>query len=127
MRNAEAVVGLYFPHHWYIPAPDTFGPRSDEGFDEVARQLKEYLAGGRGVRPAAPSPRQRAAAARVGSGSGGAYGQTISYGDLTRRLNCDVTPQQVGVDISRNPLCIFDPVPPRGRQQRKVERLRRWS
>jgi hypothetical protein len=24
-----------------------FGPGTDEGFDEVARQLKEYLAGGR--------------------------------------------------------------------------------
>jgi hypothetical protein len=26
VRNAEAVVGLYFPHHWYMPGPDTFGP-----------------------------------------------------------------------------------------------------
>ena len=72
VRNAEAVVGLYFPHHWYMPGPDTFGPRTDEGFDEVERQLKEYLAGGRPARPAAPGPRQRAAASRVGSGSGGA-------------------------------------------------------
>lgn len=47
VRNAEAVVGLYFPHHWYTPGPETFGRRCDEGFDEVARQLKEYLAGGR--------------------------------------------------------------------------------
>ena len=30
-----------------MPGPETFGPRTDEGFDEVARQLKEYLAGGR--------------------------------------------------------------------------------
>jgi O6-methylguanine-DNA--protein-cysteine methyltransferase len=28
-------------------SPVAFGRRSDEGFDEVARQLKEYLAGGR--------------------------------------------------------------------------------
>jgi hypothetical protein len=27
--------------------PETFGPGTDEGFDEIARQLKEYLAGGR--------------------------------------------------------------------------------
>jgi methylated-DNA-[protein]-cysteine S-methyltransferase len=26
VRNAEAVVGLYFPHHWYMPGPDTFVP-----------------------------------------------------------------------------------------------------
>jgi hypothetical protein len=50
VRNTEAVVGLYFPHHWYRPGPDTFGPRTDEGFDEVARQLQEYPAGDRRIR-----------------------------------------------------------------------------
>jgi methylated-DNA-[protein]-cysteine S-methyltransferase len=33
----------------------------------------------------------------------------ITYGSPTRRLNCDVSPQQVGADISRNPLCILIP------------------
>jgi methylated-DNA-[protein]-cysteine S-methyltransferase len=37
------------------------------------------------------------------------YGRTITYGGLARRLNCDVTPQQVGADVGRNPLCILIP------------------
>lgn len=110
VRNAEAVVGLYFPHHWYMPGPDTFGPRTDEGFDEVARQLKEYLAGGRRefdlplqARGSGPQRRVWDLVAKV------PYGQTTTYRDLARRLNRDVTPQQVGADISRNPLCILIP------------------
>jgi methylated-DNA-[protein]-cysteine S-methyltransferase len=110
VRNAEAVVGLYFPHHWYMPRPETFGRRSDEGFDEVARQLEEYLAGGRRefdlplqARGSGPQRRVWDLVAEV------PYGQTITYGSLTRRLNCDVSPQQVGAYISRNPLCILIP------------------
>jgi methylated-DNA-[protein]-cysteine S-methyltransferase len=110
VRNAEAVVGLYFPHHWYMPGPDTFGPRTDEGFDEVARQLKEYLAGGRRefdlplqARGSGPRCRVWDLVAKV------PYGQTTTYRSLARRLNRDVTPQQVGADISRNPLCILIP------------------
>lgn len=31
-RSGE-VIGLYFPHHWYMPAPSTFGAKNDRGFD----------------------------------------------------------------------------------------------
>jgi methylated-DNA-[protein]-cysteine S-methyltransferase len=110
VRNAETVVGLYFPHHWYRPGPDTFGPRTDEGFDEVARQLEEYLAGGRRefdlpLQAHGSEPRRRVwdLVAEV------PYGQTITYGSLARRLNGEVTPQQIGADIGRNPLCILIP------------------
>jgi methylated-DNA-[protein]-cysteine S-methyltransferase len=110
VRNTEAVVGLYFPHHWYMPGPDTFGPRTDEGFDEVARQLQEYLAGVRRefdlpLQAPGSVPQRRVwdLVAEV------PYGQTITYGGLARRLNGEVTPQQAGADIGRNPLCIFIP------------------
>jgi methylated-DNA-[protein]-cysteine S-methyltransferase len=110
VRNAQAVVGLYFPHHWYRPGPDTFGARTDEGFDEVARQLEEYLAGGRREfdlqLQAAGSEAQRRVWNLVAEIP---YGQTITYGGLARRLNGEVTPQQVGADIGRNPLCIVIP------------------
>lgn len=110
VRNAEAVVGVYFPHHWHMPGPETFGPRTDEGFDEVARQLKDYLAGVRRgfdlplqARGSVPQRRVWDLVAEV------PYGQTITYGALARRLNCDVPAQQVGADIGRNPLCILIP------------------
>ena len=42
-----AVVGLYFPHHWYRPDPASFGLHSDTGFETVRAQIGEYLAGER--------------------------------------------------------------------------------
>jgi len=30
------LTGVYFPHHWYRPDPDTFGPRADTGFEDVS-------------------------------------------------------------------------------------------
>jgi O-6-methylguanine DNA methyltransferase len=105
--------GPVLPAPLVLAWPDTFGPRTDEGFDEVARQLRKYLAGGRRefdlpLRADGSVPQRRVwdLVAEV------PYGQTITYGGLTRRLNCDVTPQQVGVDISRNPLCTLIPCHP---------------
>ena len=37
------------------------------------------------------------------------YGQTTTYGDLARRLGEDVSPQDVGAAVGRNPLCILIP------------------
>ena len=37
------------------------------------------------------------------------YGQTTTYGDLARRLGDDVSPQDVGAAVGRNPLCILIP------------------
>ena len=47
VREGDLLTGLYFPHHWYKPDPATFGPRNDRGFEGVAGQLEEYLAGSR--------------------------------------------------------------------------------
>ncbi len=47
VRDVDALLGLYYPHHWYMPNPATFGPRCDEGFEEAIRQLNEYFAGQR--------------------------------------------------------------------------------
>ena len=37
------------------------------------------------------------------------YGQTTTYGDLARRLGEEVSPQDVGAAVGRNPLCILIP------------------
>jgi len=37
------------------------------------------------------------------------YGRTTTYGDLARRLGADVSPQDVGAAVGRNPLCILIP------------------
>jgi methylated-DNA-[protein]-cysteine S-methyltransferase len=47
VREEGALTGLYFPRHWPRPDRAVFGPRMDEGFGDVERQLNEYLAGDR--------------------------------------------------------------------------------
>ena len=47
VARSGSVTGLYFPHHWHMPDPAIFGQYRDAGFDDVRRQLDEYLAGQR--------------------------------------------------------------------------------
>ena len=51
VADGDALIGLYFRHHWYRPSADTFGPRVDADTDallaESRAQLDDYLAGDR--------------------------------------------------------------------------------
>src|SRR5438552_3732718 len=51
MAEGDALVGLYFPHHWYRPSQAAFGPgvrpSADPLLSEAAAQLDEYLPGER--------------------------------------------------------------------------------
>ena len=110
VRDAQAMRGLYYPHHWYLPKQPAFGPRSDDGFDDVIRQLGEYLDGQRRDFDLSLDPRgdtvQQGVWTQVQKI---AYGETTTYGDLARHLGDAVTPQQVGAAVGRNPLCILIP------------------
>jgi methylated-DNA-[protein]-cysteine S-methyltransferase len=110
VRAGDQLTGLYFPHHWHRPDPATFGPRTGRGFDEVARQLEEYLAGTRQrfdlpLRPGGSELELRVweLVAEV------PYGRTTTYGDLARRVGGGVTPQEAGAAVGANPLCILIP------------------
>ena len=104
-----AVTGLYFPHHWYLPDRAAFGRCSDAGFDDVRRQLGEYLAGERREFDvpvdAAGSPFQEQVWQLI---SQIPYGTTVSYGELARELG-GVTAQEVGGAVGRNPVSILIP------------------
>jgi methylated-DNA-[protein]-cysteine S-methyltransferase len=110
VRDAAALRGLYFPHHWYLPDPTAFGARADQGFGAATVQLAEYLAGERYDFDLAIEPRgdgfQRAVwdlVRQVG------YGETITYGQLAARVGGGATAQQVGAAVGRNPLSILIP------------------
>jgi methylated-DNA-[protein]-cysteine S-methyltransferase len=110
VREENALTGLYFPRHWPRPDRAAFGPRVDEGFADVARQLGEYLSGDRDafelpVRVNGTEFDQRVwdLVARV------PYGQTTTYGDLARELGGGAEPRDVGAAVGRNPLCIVIP------------------
>ena len=110
VRDGELLTGLYFPHHWYRPSPASFGPRSDEGFSEVTRQLGEYLDGTRREFGLPLDARGTEFQRRVWELIAEIpYGQTASYGDLARRLGADTDPRDVGAAVGRNPLSILIP------------------
>jgi methylated-DNA-[protein]-cysteine S-methyltransferase len=110
VRHGHAVVGLYFPHHWYRPDPIAFGPRVDVGFDDVRQQLDEYLSGHRESFDLELQPRGDLLQHRVWDLVALVpYGQTTTYGAIARRLSCDVTAQQIGGAVGRNPLSILIP------------------
>jgi methylated-DNA-[protein]-cysteine S-methyltransferase len=118
VREGDLLTGLYFPHHWYKPDPATFGPRNDRGFEGVAGQLEEYLAGTRTVFDLPLKPRGTEFQLRVWELIAQVpYGQTTTYGDLARRLVGRLggrlggreNAQEVGAAVGRNPLCILIP------------------
>jgi methylated-DNA-[protein]-cysteine S-methyltransferase len=110
VRDQAGLRGLYFPHHWYRPDPSGFGPRAADGFDAVSRQLAEYLAGPRrhfdlDLEPAGDQF-QRTVWDLIMQVP---YGDTVTYGELASRIGGEVTAQQVGAAVGRNPLCILVP------------------
>jgi methylated-DNA-[protein]-cysteine S-methyltransferase len=105
-----ALAGLYFPRHWPKPDRAAFGPHVREGFEEVARQLDEYLAGDRSAFDLPVMARGSEFDRRVWDlVSQVPYGQTTTYGDLARRLGAGTDPRDVGAAVGRNPLCIVIP------------------
>ena len=110
VARSGSVTGLYFPHHWHRPDRSSFGEYRDAGFDEVRRQLDEYLAGGRRdfdlPVETAGGPLHERVWRLIGQIP---YGQTVSYGELARELGGGVTAQEVGAAVGRNPVSIIIP------------------
>jgi methylated-DNA-[protein]-cysteine S-methyltransferase len=105
-----AVTGIYFPHHWHLPDRGGFGQYREEGFDDISKQLGEYLSGTRRgfdvPFDAVGRPLQRRVWDLV---SRIPYGETVSYGELARELGGGITPQEVGAAVGLNPVCILIP------------------
>jgi len=104
------VTGLYFPHHWYLPDRSAFGEYGDAGFDDVRRQLDEYLAGQRrefdvplGAAGSVFQERVWQLISQI------PYGTTVSYGELARELGGGHPAQEVGAAVGRNPVSILIP------------------
>jgi methylated-DNA-[protein]-cysteine S-methyltransferase len=104
------MAGLYFPRQRYRPSPSAFGVQNDDGFADLRRQLDEYFAGERHEFAIASRPDGDDLQRRVWDlVQQIRYGETATYGQLARELGDGTTPQEVGVAIGRNPLCILVP------------------
>jgi len=110
VREEGMLTGLYFPRHWPRPDRAAFGPRTDEGFEDVERELGEYLAGDRSAFELPVKVRGSEFDRRVWELIAGVpYGETTTYGDLARALGAGTDPRDVGAAVGRNPLCIVIP------------------
>jgi len=114
VADGDALMGVYFRHHWHPPTAEALGehvePDADELFRRAAEQLHAYLAGERTQfdLPIAlvGDPRQR----RVWELLAGIdYGQTRTYGELAAELGDGTTAYEVGQAVGRNPLSIVVP------------------
>ena len=109
VARGGSVAGLYFPHHWHMPDRLAFGEYRDAGFDDVRRQLEEYLAGQRREFDlpvdAAGSPFQERVWQLI---SRVPYGTTVTYGSLAEELG-GATAREVGAAVGRNPVSIIIP------------------
>lgn len=105
-----ALTGVYFEGHRRMPAPETLGPRTYEGFDDVRRQLDEYFAGSRTRFDLPLAPHGEQFQRRVWRLlSEIPYGERRTYGQLARALGDLGLAQAVGAANGRNPLSVIVP------------------
>jgi methylated-DNA-[protein]-cysteine S-methyltransferase len=110
VREGGSLTGLYFPRHWPRPDRSAFGVRGDEGFEETARQLGEFLAGDRSAFDLPLKVRGSEFDRRVWELVADVpYGETTTYGELARSLGAGTEARDVGAAVGRNPLCVIIP------------------
>ncbi len=114
VADGDALIGVYFRHHWYRPSIESFGPRIDVEDDavlaETRAQLDEYLAGGRAQFDVPTNARGDDLQRRIWDRlTAIPYGETVTYGELAGELANGTTAQQVGAAVGRNPLSIVIP------------------
>ena len=111
VASDNALVGVYFPHHWVKPTPETLGEQAeatDPLLSEAARQLDEFLAGERTGFDVPTVLRGDEFQRRVWSIlTEIPYGETTSYGEIAARLG--ESAQAGGKAVGQNPLSIVIP------------------
>ncbi|MCB0865365.1 MAG: methylated-DNA--[protein]-cysteine S-methyltransferase [Solirubrobacterales bacterium] len=113
VADGDAIVGLYFPDHWYGSAGGDFGPRPDGGddlLDRAAAQLGEYLAGERESFDLPLEGRGDDFERRVWRLIDAIpYGATTTYGSIATELGDPSQARRVGQAVGHNPLSILVP------------------
>jgi methylated-DNA-[protein]-cysteine S-methyltransferase len=111
VASGDALIGVYFPHHWVKPAPETLGERveaTDPLIASTAGQLEEYLGGERTAFDLPTVLHGDEFQRRVWSVLEEIpYGETTSYGEIAARVGD--TAQAVGKAVGQNPLSIVVP------------------
>jgi methylated-DNA-[protein]-cysteine S-methyltransferase len=114
VASDDAIVGLYFPGHWYLPKPDATGQRvalaSDALLAAAGVQLIDYLDGTRASfdlpTKAHGTPLQEKVWAILRKIP---FGETTTYGAIAAELGDRTLAQAVGQAVGHNPLSIIVP------------------
>jgi methylated-DNA-[protein]-cysteine S-methyltransferase len=94
----------------HATVPPAGSERDDDAFDEVASQLDEYFAGTRTVFDVPMALEGTDFQQRVWAELCAIpYGQTISYGELARRVGNPKASRAVGLANGRNPVAVIVP------------------
>jgi methylated-DNA-[protein]-cysteine S-methyltransferase len=108
--DGQALHGLYMQEGRTSLAVRGEWVRDDGAFADVRDQLDEYFAGGRTAfdlpLEMEGSPFQRRVWRALRDIP---YGETISYGELARRVGHPATPRNVGATNGRNPISVIVP------------------
>ncbi|MEV8374804.1 methylated-DNA--[protein]-cysteine S-methyltransferase [Kribbella sp. NPDC056861] len=113
VASGDALIGVYFPHHWVKPTAATLGDKVEEDplLTEAARQLTQYLNGERDTFDLTVELRggdafQQKVWALLDDIPRGA---TTTYGELAERVGDKHLAQLVGKAVGSNPLSIVVP------------------
>jgi methylated-DNA-[protein]-cysteine S-methyltransferase len=116
VADGGALACLYMTDHRHAPEDAAFGPADPgpgpqaEVLAEAERQLTEYFAGTRTEFDLPLAMGGTAFQQRVWAGLREIpYGETISYGELARRLGQPTASRAVGLANGRNPVSIIVP------------------
>jgi methylated-DNA-[protein]-cysteine S-methyltransferase len=108
-----AIVALYMDAQRHAPGPESFGPPADvseEPYAAAAAQLSAYFAGQLTEFDLPLAPAGTDFQRRVWDGLRQIpYGQTLSYGELARRLGRPAASRAVGLANGKNPIAIVVP------------------
>lgn len=105
-----ALAWLHMAEQRYPPAAGSFGPADAAALAEPARQLAEYFAGSRKRFDLELALGGTAFQQRVWQELQAIpYGETISYGELARRIGQPTASRAVGLANGRNPVGIIVP------------------
>ncbi|WP_165807232.1 methylated-DNA--[protein]-cysteine S-methyltransferase [Nocardioides currus] len=110
VREADTLVGVFFPDQIGELPADVLGERVDDGFETIVAQLEAYLAGYRlslDVEMVADGTAFEAAVWQAAVEI--PYGETRTWAEVAFDLGDGVTPDQVGAALEACPLSVFIP------------------
>lgn len=112
--GADAIIGLYFPEHWYPPSADAIGDvvsaTTDPLMAECGRQLTAFLSGKATTFDLPLRTKGDPLSERVWDRLVQIpYGETITYGALATELGNRNLAQRVGQCVGHNPISIVIP------------------